>query len=29
VTVTATGGFRFGSHWEARSTSRSVKVGGF
>jgi hypothetical protein len=27
VSVTGTGGFRFGSHWEARSASRSVKVG--
>lgn len=29
VKVTTTGGFRFGTHWEARSASRSVKVGGF
>ena len=29
VKQTTTGGFRFGTHWEARATSRSVKIGGF
>lgn len=28
VTATTAAGFRFGTHWEARSTSKSVDVGG-